>query len=1009
MQQSEHYNMNLPEGPDYYNVEDFNSNTRVIDEKMYEFENHTQNTNNPHGVTKTQLGLENVENKSSAMIRGELTSADVENALGYTAMNIDGSNAAEEVVFSGAFTVGSRDRSEGMSVGTISVAEGNNNKATAMYSHAEGDGTWARSRCSHTEGTGCETQSDGYANSAHAEGHYTYADGQAAHAEGMYTKATFAAHAEGRGMNSNNSLRTIQASGYGSHAEGYTNSDLPNAYKSYIKATANGSHAEGYVDILNTTHDANKIASGVGSHAEGAVEGGTIQASGHGAHAEGHTYGDGAIIIASGNGAHAEGAADGGTITASGGTITASGKGSHAEGYAPVDNEIIASGDGAHAEGCGTRAYAECSHAEGSVTVASSGASHAEGIHTYVSNQGGHAEGFYANVYGTYSGHAEGYHTSSTGGYGAHAEGNYTTASGGSSHAEGDYTFASGYASHAEGHGFNGSGNPARIIASGSGSHAEGLASSRDMTASGDGSHAEGKETTAAGNYSHAEGRETIAQYECQHVGGKYNSNKSTTLFEVGNGTSDSARSNAFEVYADGYISQNDGVDKYKFAKVNGHDGYYDTNGAFHNFGEGGGGTGDGMATDGSNADPDIAFPSQTVSFGFDRDEWFSGTVFNLSKPAGENQTVTFTTNLVTSEAVYRIMHSFKALLPIPSIMSDYPLPKLKVQINDEDRFLSLVSMEEVDYLADRFTAVFENDTEEQIELDECDFYYPAYDEFVDSQFSRGTSYSYAPGFVFAHGFSFGSLNMTADGGVAIGEGCAASRNGIATGLGTFAGGGCHTEGEGCSAYGGASHAEGYYTTSIGFYSHAEGQETVAREQGSHAEGTSTEALGFASHAEGDNSIASGDCSHAGGRNATAPRDNQFVQGGNGYKLDSLFSCDAMAASGFQPDATCYSENTEITDGQCGCGGCISQNVTMTIDLEPLGMYSLYCSSFESDGSVHGSVYGMITATGNGGSPTWLPISQTNTDAVQIQMLANDKISIQNTQTGAQFHLIRIM
>ena len=44
--------------------------------------------NNPHGVTKTQIGLGNVENKSSATIRGELTGANITAALGYTPINI---------------------------------------------------------------------------------------------------------------------------------------------------------------------------------------------------------------------------------------------------------------------------------------------------------------------------------------------------------------------------------------------------------------------------------------------------------------------------------------------------------------------------------------------------------------------------------------------------------------------------------------------------------------------------------------------------------------------------------------------------------------------------------------------------------------------------------------------------------------------------------------------------------------------------------------------------------
>ena len=48
---------------------------------------HLNSTNNPHKVTKTNVGLGNVENKSSATIRGELTKENVNKALGYTAVS----------------------------------------------------------------------------------------------------------------------------------------------------------------------------------------------------------------------------------------------------------------------------------------------------------------------------------------------------------------------------------------------------------------------------------------------------------------------------------------------------------------------------------------------------------------------------------------------------------------------------------------------------------------------------------------------------------------------------------------------------------------------------------------------------------------------------------------------------------------------------------------------------------------------------------------------------------
>lgn len=108
------------------------------------------------------------------------------------------------------------------------------------------------------------------------------------------------------------------------------------------------------------------------------------------------------------------------------------------------------------------------------------------------------------------------------------------TVIGGNSHAEGYWATASGIYSHAEGQ---------DTTASGSDSHAEGY----NTTASGPYSHAEGVSTTASGNYSHAEGANTTASGSHQHVQGKYNVVDSQHKYAhiVGNGTNNSARSNA--------------------------------------------------------------------------------------------------------------------------------------------------------------------------------------------------------------------------------------------------------------------------------------------------------------------------------------------------------------------------------------------------------------------------------------------------------------------------------
>ena len=137
-----------------------------------------------------------------------------------------------------------------------------------------------------------------------------------------------------------------------------------------------------------------------------------------------------------------------------------------------------------------------------------------------------------------------------------HAEGDSTTAAQDSAHAEGVNTLASGYASHAEG---------IYTIAEGNYSHAEGVY------------------TIAEGPYSHAEGYRTTAKWNYQHVQGKYNANKGTTLFEIGNGTATTACSNAFEVYNDGKFSQDNGTTKFKFTQdSNGDKGYIDENNEFH-------------------------------------------------------------------------------------------------------------------------------------------------------------------------------------------------------------------------------------------------------------------------------------------------------------------------------------------------------------------------------------------------------------------------------------------
>lgn len=156
-------------------------------------------------------------------------------------------------------------------------------------------------------------------------------------------------------------------------------------------------------------------------------------------------------------------------------------------------------GDGATAEGTRNTASGNQSHAEGVDTLASNTAAHAEGSNTQATGSSSHAEG-----------------------------GGGVVASGGSSHAEGVSTQASGNYSHAEGQG---------------------------AKAQATGTHAQNYYATASGNYSSAAGYYTTAGYQNQFVIGKYNNNKSTSIFEVGIGANANAKANGLELDGSGNLT----------------------------------------------------------------------------------------------------------------------------------------------------------------------------------------------------------------------------------------------------------------------------------------------------------------------------------------------------------------------------------------------------------------------------------------------------------------------
>ena len=181
-----------------------------------------------------------------------------------------------------------------------------------------------------------------------------------------------------------------------------------------------------------------------------------------------------------------------------------------------------ATGENSHAEGKGNTSYGKYAHTEGKGNSASY-AAHAEGVNTNATGFCSHTEG-QDTIATNYTSHAEGTGTEATG-YTAHAEGNKTKSQGPGSHAEGSETVAGSACSHAEG---------------------------EKTKAMGANSHTEGKETEAIGDGAHAEGMGTVAVFNYQHVEGKYNikdnSSSGKYVHIVGNGYSDTTRSNAHTI-----------------------------------------------------------------------------------------------------------------------------------------------------------------------------------------------------------------------------------------------------------------------------------------------------------------------------------------------------------------------------------------------------------------------------------------------------------------------------
>lgn len=117
------------------------------------FNAHANNKSNPHGVTKEQVGLSNVENKSSATIRGELTKANVTTALGYTPPTTDTTYSDATTSQAGLMSASDKEKLDGIAAGANKYVHpttaGNKHIPTGGESgqilkwSASGTATWA--------------------------------------------------------------------------------------------------------------------------------------------------------------------------------------------------------------------------------------------------------------------------------------------------------------------------------------------------------------------------------------------------------------------------------------------------------------------------------------------------------------------------------------------------------------------------------------------------------------------------------------------------------------------------------------------------------------------------------------------------------------------------------------------------------------------------------------------------------------------------------------------------
>lgn len=292
----------------------------------------------------------------------------------------------EDVVASGA-----NSHAEGESLPEIGAVPAAYTTASGQGSHAEGGGTTASGLYSHAEGE----RSSATAEASHAEGQ-SHATGILSHAEGASTASGLNAHAEGSNTEAGGSFSHAEnrgnfAIGDCSHAEGYG---------THVKRYAQ--HTFGTYNVVDET-GADKSAKGKYIEIVGNGEGVNAKSNARTLDWNGNERIMGDLYTGcnadSTGGTKLGDALDlkapksspvfTGSLSRGRKANTTVGAGSFAFG-----NNVTASAMLAHAEGAETEATASFAHSEGELTKASGQSSHAEGANTTASGATSHAEGF---------------------------------------------------------------------------------------------------------------------------------------------------------------------------------------------------------------------------------------------------------------------------------------------------------------------------------------------------------------------------------------------------------------------------------------------------------------------------------------------------------------------------------------------------------------------------------------------------------------------------------------